>query len=372
LNPAVVVRPVHTRADLNRFVALPYALHRDDPVWVPPLRRDIYTVLSKKKNPFFRRASADYFLAERGSTVVGRIAAIENPVHNEYHDDKVGFFGFFECIDDQAVADALFDAAAEWLRKRGLDTMRGPASPSTNDECGLVVEGFGTPPTILNPHNPEYYVRLVEGSGFAKAKDLYQYQSPSDELPERLNKAAAMVQKRFNITLRPIDMKRFKEEVDGIKPLYNGAWEKNWGFVPMSEPEIDHLATQLKPVVVSDLVVFAERNGETIGFAVAIPDFNVALKANRSGRLFPGIFKVLWRSRKIHRVRILLLGVIKEFRGKGAAELMYHWIWTKGTALGYNWGEAGWVLEDNGPMNKGLEFMGFERYKTLRMYDRPL
>ena len=372
MSGTVEVRQVRTKADLHRFIAFPYRLHRADPLWVPPLRRDVQTLLSREKNPFFRRAEADYFLAERGGGVVGRIAAIHNRAHNEFHGDKVGFFGFFECIDDQEVADALFEASATWLRERGLDTMRGPASFSTNDECGLLVQGFDTPPTILNPHNPPYYAQLVERAGFASAKDLLQYHSPSPDLPERLNRAAEKVQQRLQITLRPIEMKRFKDEVDAIKPLYNGAWERNWGFVPMSDEEIDHLATQLKPVVVPDLIVFAERGGQTIGFAAAVPDFNVALKANPSGRLFPGILKVLWRSRKITRIRILLLGVLKEYRGTGAAELMYHWIWTKGTALGYTWGEAGWILEDNLPMRKGLEFMGFEPYKTLRMYDRAL
>jgi GNAT superfamily N-acetyltransferase len=372
LTAAVTVRPVRTRADLRRFVAFPYRLHREDPLWVPPLRRDVYTMLSREKNPFFRRAAAEYFLAQRNGQVLGRIAAIHNRAHNDFHEDRVGFFGFLETVDDQQVASALFDAAAAWLRSRSLETMRGPTSFSTNDECGLLVDGFDTPPTVMNPHNPSYYGTLVEGAGFAKARDLYQYQTPSDRLPERLERAAQKVQQRLRLQLRPIDMKRFKEEVDGIKPLYNGAWEKNWGFVPMTDAEIDHLAKQLKPVVVPDLVVFAERDGVPIGFAVAIPDFNVALKANPSGRLFPGILKILWRSRSIRRIRILLLGVAKEYRGLGAAELMYHWIWTKGTALGYNWGEAGWILEDNLPMRKGVEFMGFEPYKTLRMYDRPL
>ncbi|MDH5550648.1 MAG: N-acetyltransferase, partial [Gemmatimonadota bacterium] len=243
---------------------------------------------------------------------------------------------------------------------------------STNDECGLLVEGFEHPPTVLNPHNPPYYQQLVEGAGFRKSKDLMLYQSTGTELPERLGRVAARVAHRMQITLRCLDMKRFYEEVERIKPLYNQAWEKNWGFVPMTDAEIDHLAKQLKPIVDPNLVVFAERNGEPIGFAAAIPDMNVALKANPSGRLFPGILKVLWRARRISRLRILLLGVIKEFRGAGAAELMYHHIWTTGVGRGYNWGEGGWVLEDNTPMNKGLEFMGFEVYKRLRMYDRPL
>ena len=343
-------------------------------------------MLSREKNPFFQHADAEYFLAEtarparsalpaggagRGE-VVGRIAAIHNRAHNEFHGDTVGFFGFFECVDDHQVAAALFDAAARWLKPRGLTVMRGPASFSTNDECGLLVQGFDTPPTLLNPHNPPYYVSLVERAGFVKAKDLLQYQSINPALPERLVRAAQLMAERKNIRLRRLDMKHFDDEVECIKRVYNAAWEKNWGFVPMTDAEIDHLAAQLKPVVVPDLVVFAERNGDVIGFGAALPDLNVALKKNPSGRLFPGILKVLWAARKIDRVRILLLGVLKEYRMTGADALMYHWIWEKGRALGYDWGEGGWILEDNLPMINAAERLGFQQYKTLRLYDRPL
>jgi len=345
-------------------------------MWVPPLRMDVKTMLSRTKNPFFRHAEAEYFLAERrqrGSVgMVGRIAAIHNVAHNEFHDDKVGFWGFWECVDDQAVANALFDAAAAWLKPRGLDTMRGPASFSTNDECGLLVAGFDTPPTLLNPHNPRYYVDLVERAGLTKSMDMFQYQTRNPDLPERLIRGAQLLAERKKITLRRIDMRRWKDEVENIKHVYNSAWERNWGFVPMSDAEIDHLAAQLKPVVVPDLVVFCEQEGKTIGFAAALPDLNVALKKNPSGRLFPGILKILWAARKIPRIRILLLGLLPEYRKTGADALMYHWIWEKGYALGHRWAEAGWILENNAPMNNGLLRMGFEAYKTLRFYDRSL
>ncbi len=382
MSGSVVVRPVTTAADLNKFVAFPYRLYRGDSYWVPPLRMDVRTLLSKTKNPFFQHAEAEYFLAEqqeaagdgggRRGTVVGRIAAIHNRAHNEFHADSAGFFGFFESVDDQAVANPLFDAAAGWLKPRGLTLMRGPASFSTNDECGLLVEGFDTPPTLLNPHNPAYYVRLVERAGFVKAKDLYQYESTNPAMPERLIQAGRLIMERKKITLRQLDMKRFDEEVERIKRVYNAAWEKNWGFVPMTEAEIDHLAKQLKPVVVPELVVFAERQGEVIGFAAALPDLNVALKRNPSGRLFPGILKILWAARKISRIRILLLGLLKQYRMTGADALMYHWIWEKGRALGYRWGEAGWILEDNAAMINASERLGFQHYKTLRLYDRAL
>lgn len=372
----VTIRRVEGSRDLERFIAFPYRLHRGDPMWVPPLRMDIRTMLRKDKNPFFAHAEAEYFLAERqnGKTgeVVGRIAAIHNRAHNEFHDDAVGFFGFFDVIDDQQVADALFDAAASWLTPRGLTVMRGPASFSTNDECGLLVDGFDTPPTLLNPHNPAYYVPLVERAGFTRAKDLWQYESTTTQLPERLLRAAQHIAERKGITLRALDKKHFDDEVELIKKVYNSAWERNWGFVPMSDAEIDHLAKQLKPVVVPDLVCFVEMKGEVIGFAAALPDLNVALKANPSGRLFPGILKVLWASRKIHRIRILLLGLLKEHRKTGADALMYHWLWEHGRKHGHNWGEAGWMLEDNTAMNNALERIGFRRYKTLRFYDRTL
>ncbi len=372
----VAVRPVRAAADLNKFIAFPYRLHRGDPQWVPPLRMDMRKLLSRRKNPFFQHAEAEYFLAERlggrSAEVVGRIAAIHNRGHNEFHEDTVGFYGFFESINDQSVADSLFYAAANWLKQRGLTVMRGPVSFSTNDECGLLIDGFDTPPAVLTPYTPPHYVDLTERAGFTKARDLFLYHSVDDQLPERLIRGAKLIAERKKITLRPIDMKRFSEEVELIKQVYNSAWERNWGFIPMTEAEIDHMAKDLKPVIVPELVVFAEREGELIGFAVALPDLNVALKTNPSGRLFPGILKILWKARKITRLRIILLGVVPEYRRYGADALMYHWIWEKGYALGYRWAEAGWILEDNAAMNNGLLRMGFERYKTLRLFDRPL
>lgn len=372
----VVVRPIDSARDLEQFIAFPYRLHRGDPHWVPQLRMDVRTMLSRKKNPFFEHSDAGYFLAERDGEVVGRIAAIENRQHNRYYQDRVGFFGFFECVDDQHVANELFAAAAQWLKARHRTVMRGPTSFSTNDECGLLVQGFDTPPTLLNPHNPEYYVSLVERAGFSKVKDMYQYCiTVTDQdiaLPDRLVRGAQIVTERYKLTARKLDMKRFKEEVGRIKQVYNSAWDKNWGFVPLTDAEIDHLAKQLKPIVVPEGVVFVEREGELVGFAAALPDFNVALKKNPSGRLFPGILKILWAARNNNRGRILLLGLLPEYRKTGAEVLLYKWIWEKGYALGFRWAEAGWILEDNAAMTNGLERMGFHRYKTLRIYDRPL
>jgi GNAT superfamily N-acetyltransferase len=378
LSEGLRVRAARTRQDLKRFIDLPYRLHARDPVWVPPLRRDVESLLSRSKNPFFEHAEAEYFLAERDGAVVGRIAAISNRLHNETHGDRVGFFGFFESINDQAVASTLLDEAARWCQERNHDVLRGPASFSVNDECGLLVEGFESPPTLMMPHNPSYYVELLERAGFAKAKDLWVYQGGSEQqyvpVPERLARGTELIRQRQGITLRSLDVKNFQHEVERIKELYNAAWEKNWGFVPMTEHEIDHLAEQFKPVVIPEMVPMAEKDGKLIGFGIALPDLNVVFRRHRSGRLFPMILDLLWslKMKRIRRARILLLGVLPEYRGKGVDAMLYHWIWTKSAERKIYWGEAGWILEDNPAMNAGLEKMTFRVYKTYRLYDRPI
>jgi GNAT superfamily N-acetyltransferase len=364
--------PVGGRSDLAAFVALPYELHRSLTGWTPLLRKDVRAVLDPAKNPFFDHAERELFLARRGRRVVGRIAAIHDRLHNETHGDRVGLFGFFESVDDPVVAGALFDAAAEWLRERRRDTLRGPLSPSINDEAGLLVDGFETPSVLMMPHNPRYYPALVEGAGFRKARDLLVFQGTGTELPERLVEATDIVRKRYGVTCRPIDMKRFPEEVALIKRLFNVGWQRNWGAVPLTDREVDHLAAQLKPLVVPDLVAFAEHEGQPIGFGAAVPDFNAALRANPSGRLFPGILKVLWASRRLTRLRVLLLGLLPEWHGRGVDAVLYRHIWENGYARGYRWAEAGWILEDNHAMINGLTRMGFEVYKTYRVYERPI
>lgn len=372
------VRATRTRQDLKRFIDLPYRLHARDPIWVPPLRRDVDLLLSRSKNPFFEHAEAEYFLAERDGQVVGRVAAISNRLHNETHGDRVGFFGFFESIHDQVVASALLGAAAEWCRQRNHDVLRGPASFSVNDECGLLVDGFEYSPTLMMPHNPPYYIELLERAGFTKAKDLWVYQGGSEEryvpVPERLARGTELIRQRQGITLRSLDLKNFQHEVERIKELYNAAWEKNWGFVPMTEHEIDHLAAQFKPVVIPEMVPMAEKDGKLIGFGIALPDLNVVFRRHRSGRLFPMILDLLWslKMKRIRRARILLLGVLPEYRGKGIDAMLYHWIWTRSGDRKIYWGEAGWILEDNPAMNAGLEKMTFRVYKTYRLYDRAI
>jgi GNAT superfamily N-acetyltransferase len=367
--PGLEVSAVRTRRERRAFVGLPYRLHRHDPLWTPLLRRDVRALLSRARNPFFAHAEAEYFLARRGRRVVGRIAAIENRRHNEFHGDRVGFFGFFEAEDDAEAASALLAASGRWLRGRGLEVMRGPVSFSTNDEAGLLVDGFDTPSVLRMPYNPRYYVSLLEQAGFTKAKDLLAYQRTFAARPERPVPSAAM-ERRYGLRTRPLDMSRFPEEVARVKRLYNAAWERNWGFVPMTDAEIDHLAAQLRPVVVPELVAFAERGAETVGFAVALPDLSVALRANRSGRLLPGLLKILWKARRIRRLRLLLLGTAPEWRRRGVDALLYQRLWEGSYARGFRWAEAGWILEDNHPVRNSLQRLGFDLYKTYRIYDR--
>ena len=370
--PPLDIDALRGPSDLEAFVAFPYELHRALPGWTPILRRDARAILDPARNPFYDHAERELFLVRRGGRVVGRVAAIHDRLHAETHGGRVGFFGFFESVDDPAVAAALFGAAASWLGARGRCTLRGPFNPSINDEAGLLVDGFDTPSVLMMPHNPRYYPALLEGAGMRKVKDLLAFQNTGTTLPERLVAATDRVGKRYGVACRRIDMKRFADEVALVKRLFNAGWERNWGSLPLTDREADHLAAQLKPLVVPDLVAFAERRGEPIGFAAAIPDFNVALRANPSGRLFPGILRVLWAARRLTRLRVMLLGVVPEWHGRGVDALLYRHVWEKGRAKGYDWAEAGWILEDNHAMVNGLVRMGFEVYKTYRIYERPI
>jgi GNAT superfamily N-acetyltransferase len=374
-----VIRRVESAGELSRFIELPYRLHRRDRTWVPPFKSEVRKLLDRRANPFFQHAEAEYFLAERDGQVVGRIAAIHNRLHNEIHEDRVGFFGFFECINDFTVAAPLLDAAAAWLRLRGLDTIRGPMSFSVNDECGLLISGFDAPNTLMMPHNPPYYLPLIETAGFTKARDLICLQGGSHvapiSAPERTVRAVELILKRYGLRIRMLNMQRFNEEVELVKQLYNACWEKNWGFVPMTDAEIDHLAASFKPVVIPELVPFVEReDGTPVGFGLALPDLNQALVNNRSGAMFPAALTMLWKLRRkqITRARILLLGILPEWRGKGIDAALYHWIWTRAGERNMGWGEAGWLLEENHAIIQGLAKAGFAPYKTYRVLDRPL
>jgi GNAT superfamily N-acetyltransferase len=369
----ILVRPVVSSADVHRFIKFLWTIYEGNPHWVPPLLMDRRKLMDRQKNPFYKHADAEFFIAERDGKMVGRIAAIVNHNHNKEHGDRVGFFGFFECINDQSVANTLFNQAKDFLKARGMQVMRGPASPSVNDEWGLLIEGFEYSPVILMPYNPPYYADLIEGYGFRKAMDLYSYKLTQDKVySDRLERANKIVRERHNLTFRSLDMKHFKEEVNKIKDIFNRAWAKNWGAVPMTDEEIDALAADLKPIVVPDLVIFAESKQKTIGFALSLPDINGALKYNKRGRLIPGLFHLLTRKKKIDGVRIIVLGVLPEYLNSGAAGALFYETARRAQRLGYNWGEAGWVLENNVRMVRAAEAMNAELYKKYRLYDVAL
>ena len=361
--------------EFRDFLELPYEIYRNDPNWVAPLKRDVRTMFDRSKHPFHQHSEVEPFVAYRAGRPVARIVAIHNRNHVEFHEEPVGFFGFFECEDRQDTADRLFETVADWLRGRGLETMRGPASFSTNEEAGLLVEGFDSPPVIMMPYNPPRYEALVEDAGFEKAKDLLALYLLQTEVPEFLIQREQRLAKRLKVRLRPIDMGEFDRELAIVRQIYNSAWEKNWGFVPMTESEIEFMAEELKPAVRRDpnqVIIAENERGEPIGFALWLLDFNQAL-IHANGRLFPfGLLKILWNMRKISHVRVLTLGLIPEYRGMGIDHLLYLRIFRSAGEHGIYQGECSWVLEDNVSMTRPLERMGAYVDKRYRMYDRPL
>jgi GNAT superfamily N-acetyltransferase len=372
---SVEIRPVETRGERRAFLRLPWRIYPGRySAWVPPLLSEERKRIDPSKNPFFSHGAVQLFLAYRGGRPVGRIAAIENSLHNQFHDDRVGFFGLFESIEDPEVAGALLDRAADWARGRGLAALRGPANFSTNEECGLLLDGYELPPVVLMTYNPPYYVGLLEGWGLRKVKDLLAYEGRTAEFEEaRFAQLEGLIERSGrDIQVRSVRMDRFNEEVALIRELYNAAWERNWGFVPLTDAEVDHLAKQLKPVLDPELALIGSVNGQPAGFALSLPDINQAIR-HANGRLFPlGLIKLLWHMRRIDGVRIITLGVKEEFRGTLLAPLFYLETFRRARRRGHSWGESSWVLEDNAPMRSGIEKMNFRRTKTYRMYERSL
>ncbi len=358
--------------DLARFIRLPHQIYRDDPNWVAPLTSDERVRLTPGKNPYFEHAEAAYFLARENGRDVGRIAASVDRNHEGFHAERQAAFGFFEAESAEA-AGALLGAAERWGRERGARVLRGPMNFTTNDDCGLLIRGFEEPPTLLMPYNPPSYPAWVESAGLEKAKDLYAFKVPIPEAPaEQIARVAAKVRDRFRVRVRTIDMKRFDEELGRVKEIYNSAWERNWGFVPMTDAEIDHMAKQLKPAIVPELALFAEINGEPVGFSLALPDVNVALKPLH-GRLFPfGIVRLLLALPKIRTLRLMALGVKAGFRRRGIDAALVHQTSLTTRARGYSWCEVGWTLEDNDLINRLIGAVGGRHYKTYRIYERKL
>ena len=371
---------VDSSRDLRRFVDLPWKIYNaaEHPQWVPPLRIAVRDALDVKANPFYRHADRQLFLALHKGKPVGRIAAIENRAHNEFHGDRVGFFGFFESLNDQNVANALFTAADTWLGSRGLDTLRGPTNPSTNHECGMLIDGFAQHPMIMTSWNPPYYHGLVAAAGFMKAKDLLAYYFPRTgndvfELPERYRQHAQRALGGNRFTFRDLDLKDFDREVDRCWEIYNSAWEKNWGFFPMSRESFLHEAKVLKYIIWPEFAFMAEVNGEPAGFMIIVPDFHHAFKSVGDGRLLPtGLFKILAAKRRLRSGRIMILGAKAEYRRRGIFAVFANEMFERAKKFGITGAEASWILEDNDKLNRPLVSLGAKEYRRWRIYDRPI
>lgn len=364
------IKQVHSRKELKIFQQLPWKIYRHESLWVPPLLSQERELLWPGKHPFHDHALTALFLAFDGAEPVGRIGACLNEQHNVYHGERVGFWGFFECIDDRHVAQELLRAAKTWLKKQGLDSMRGPFNWSTNETCGLLVDGFDSPPRIMMPYNPPYYGALMEAAGLARAKNLVTFELlASSPVPPRMERIANRARKRSGITIRAIDKKGLKKEVHVIKEIYNAAWSKNWGFVPMTSREVDFMAHELESIIDPRLLLFAEVDGDPAGFCMTLPDVNEVLK-HLNGRLFPlGFLKALWWSRRISFTRLLTLGIKEQYRRKGIEVILIIETLLRGREAGYVGGELGWVLEDNHLMIRDIEAMGARQNKTYRIYE---
>jgi GNAT superfamily N-acetyltransferase len=367
----ISVEEVRTGADLKAFVRLPHDLYLGDPDWVQPLDHDIYGRLDKR-HPYFEHAEAALFLAWRRGRVVGRIAATLNRLHNDYHKERVGFFGFFESVREFEVASALLDKAAAWLKKRNLTAMRGPASFSSNDEFGLFIGGDPGPPTFMMPYNPFWYGPLIEGSGFYKVMDLLAWEISDKDDIQRWSRLADRIAARENVTVRTLDPKHYARDVNIIRHLYSDAWAHNWGFIPMTEAEFELMAKELKPVLVPELIIFVVKDGLEVGFLLALPDLNEIIK-DLHGRLFPFGFLKLTRGRRdVSKARILAMGISREFQGRGLDVFLYNAITKNGPAIGIHRGELSWVLETNTAMNNTLKRVGCRVSRTYRVYEREL
>lgn len=370
---ALEVRAVRDRRALKRFIALAHDIYVGDPNWVAPLNRELADTLTPGRNPFWRHADRELFLAERNGRAVGRIAAINDRNYNEYHSSSIGFFGFYESVNDPEVTAALLGATEGWCREAGLARLFGPANPSMNDECGLLVDAFRQPPMIKTCYNPPWYAGLIEQAGYAKVKDLYGFRLDlARNLPEKITRVIEAHKASGDLVTRPVDLRQMARDLGYATEVYNDAWSRNWDFAPMTPAEIDELARQLKPVIVPELCPLVFYKGEIAAMAIGLPDYNQVLIRLR-GRMFPfGWLRFLLGRRHINRGRLWALGVKRRFQHLGLGAVMYHEAFAGARRLGYRWGELSWILEDNEAIIRPIRLLGGERYKTWRIYEKPL
>jgi GNAT superfamily N-acetyltransferase len=369
------VIPVSNKKELAKFIDFPHDLYKDDPNYVPELfiaQRDLLTT-----HPFHKHSSLQTFLAFDGDKVVGRIAAIFNTAHNEFNKANDGFWGFFDCINDQEVANMLFSEAAAWLKNKGVkEKFIGPVNFSTNEAAGLLVEGFDSPPMLMMTYNAPYYADLIEKAGFSKQIDLIAWHWEGDSYDDRSVRLLNALQerlKRNNIVIRKVNLKNFKEEAAALRKVYNSAWDQNTGFVPLNDDEFNYLAKDLKLILDTDFALVAEQDGKLVGFGLALPNYNEVFAKIKRGRLFPsGIFKILMNRSKIKSLRIYALGVIDGYRKMGIEAVLYGIIIREYKRKGFTHAEAGWTLENNTLISEAIKAINGDPYKKYRIYEKAI
>lgn len=367
---------VSSKQDLKRFIDFPHDLYEGDKNYVPELFIAQRDMLTDGKHPSLKHIHLQLFLAEKNGQIEGRIAAIHNKNHVAFTNEASGFFGFFDVVENYDTAKRLLDEAVKWISSKGLKGIIGPVNFSTNDPCGLLIDGFDLPPQVMMTYNKSYYQFFIEKYGFEKRMDLFSYWFDKDTIPKRVLTLAKNIEQRLNkngITIRAVNLKNFKEEVKSIKRIYNEAWDKNWGFVPFTDEEFDYVAKDMKLILDKDFVHVAEKNNEVIGFSLALPNINEVQKNVKRGRLLPsGIFKLLLNKSKIKTVRVITLGVLNDYRMQGIEACFYTKINESVNKKGFIGGEASWILENNEMMNRELQNIGSKIYKTHRLYTMQL
>ena len=367
----VTIEKVINKRQRKAFIRLAYDIYRSDPAWVPPLILEMKAKLSPK-HPFREYGEMELFLAKIGNKVVGRIAAILNPKYNDHHaPPDTGFFGFFECTNDQEVANALFDTAKEWLQSKGVTVIQGPASPSSNYDFGFQTSGFEHPPVVMSVHTAPYYEQLALTYGFKKIKTLYAYKFKTDEVVKnpKIERVAKLALERSGIRLRYVEFKKFKEELAAVKRIYDKAWQPNWGHVPFSDKEFELLGNDLKMIADKSFIIIGEKDGRVVGVAVAVRDFNYIFK-QMNGRLLPLNWLKLFTQRKnINWARVIILGIDPEYQRRGLDAAFYYELYKSAKAFGIEYGEGSWVLEDNTMMRRGLEAANGKIYKEYGVYE---
>ncbi len=376
MSQAVEVIEVDSGKLLNEFILYPFKLYKNNPYWVPPLISERKEFFNQAKNPFYKVAKVKLFLAKRGDETVGRIATCINYAHNEYHMEQTGFFGFFDVENDYETASKLLKVAMITLKKEGMERMRGPANFSTNHEIGFLIEGYDVPPTVMNPYNPPYIPEFAERFGLKKVMDLNSFLITKETpISERQARLVEKIKERSKIKIRSVDFSKFEKEILIVNQIYNKAWERNWGFVPMREAEFMYMARDLKQICDPELALIAEVDGEPAAFCLAVPDINQVL-IRMNGRLFPtGILKLLWHTKirnKINGVRMLTMGVVEQYRKRGIDNIFFVETYLRGIKRGYHWAELSWILETNELMCRAAENMGAKPNKKYRMVEMPI